>query len=93
MSHSCAQHYMGDIGLLGVKKGGLECYHVFVGGGFGNRAAIGRQILQAVPFEGLKPAVQNILNALLETSLPGESFQRFTARHEVDDLQRLSSNL
>ena len=37
--NSCAQHYMGDIGLLGtkVKVSGesLEGYHVFVGGGFG----------------------------------------------------------
>ena len=91
--HSCAQHYMGDIGLLGVKKGGLECYHVFVGGGFGNRAAIARQVLQAVPFEGLKPAIQNILVVYLKLRLPGESFQSFTARHDVGDLQRLFSSL
>src|SRR4029077_619580 len=31
--NSCAQHYMGDIGLLGVKVRGEEGYHVFIGGG------------------------------------------------------------
>ena len=34
--NSCAQHYMGDIGLLGTKSGGADAYHVFVGGGFGS---------------------------------------------------------
>ena len=87
--HSCAQHYMGDIGLLGVKKGGGECYHVSVGGGFGNRAAIGRPILQAVPFDELKPAVEHVLQVYLHLRAAGESFQAFTARHDEGELQRL----
>ena len=39
--HSCAQHYIGDIGLLGAKvavdadgEETVEGYHVYVGGGF-----------------------------------------------------------
>jgi len=87
--HSCAQHYLGDIGLLGVKKGGIECYHVCVGGGFGNRAAIGRQIFQAIPFEGLKPVIEDILTVYLNHRAVGESFHDFTARHDLMDLQRL----
>jgi ferredoxin-nitrite reductase len=90
--HSCAQHYMGDIGLLGVKKGGIECYHVYVGGGFGNRAAIARQVVQAMSFEELKPAIQNILMVYLKLRQPGESFQSFTARHDAGDLQQLFSS-
>ena len=31
--HSCAQHYIGDIGLLGAKVSGEEGYQVFLGGG------------------------------------------------------------
>jgi ferredoxin-nitrite reductase len=87
--HSCAQHYMGDIGLLGVKKGGVESYHVCVGGGFGNRAAIGRPIFQAIPFDGLKAAIERILEVYLNLRTAGESFQDFTGRHDVIDLQRL----
>jgi ferredoxin-nitrite reductase len=87
--HSCAQHYMGDIGLLGMKRGGLECYHVCVGGGFGNRAAIGRQIFQAVPFNELKPTLEHMLATYLKLRIDGESFQSFTARHEDNDLQLL----
>ena len=39
--NSCAQHYIGDIGLLGVKvqiseEGDqVEGYHIHIGGGFG----------------------------------------------------------
>ncbi|HEY0257988.1 MAG TPA: hypothetical protein VGC39_11135, partial [Candidatus Methylacidiphilales bacterium] len=87
--HSCAQHYVGDIGLLGVKKGGVECYHVCVGGGFGNRAAIGRQVLQAVPFDELKPAIEHMLTVYLQLRAEGESFQSFTSRHDNVDLQHL----
>ena len=41
--NSCAQHYMGDIGLLGTKVGPdkREGYHVYVGGGFGQDQAVG----------------------------------------------------
>src|SRR5262249_38191333 len=62
--NSCAQHYMGDIGLLGakVKVAGesVEGYHVFVGGGFGERQAIGRQVFQSVSFNELKPTLEKM---------------------------------
>ena len=55
--HSCAQHYIGDIGLLGAKvatepdgEETVEGYHVYLGGGYartrrsaGNSAATFRQ--------------------------------------------------
>jgi ferredoxin-nitrite reductase len=81
--HSCAQHYIGDIGLLGVKtKDRREAYHVFIGGGFGRHQAVARQIAHAVPFDEVKPLVETILLTYLENRNPGESFQAFTARHE-----------
>lgn len=86
--NSCAQHYMGDIGLLGAKTSdGLEAYHVCVGGGFGKSQAIGRQIFQAVPFEELKPLMEKILGVYLKSRDAGESFQAFTARHDLNALQ------
>ncbi len=52
-AHSCAQHFMGDIGLLGtkVKSESGEGYHITVGGGFGENRKIGRQIFSGVAFE------------------------------------------
>jgi ferredoxin-nitrite reductase len=93
--NSCAQHYMGDIGLLGakVKVSGetLEGYHVFVGGGFGGRQAVGRQVFTGVSFEQLKPTLEKMLNAWLKHRQPAETFQGFTNRHDLNALQVLFS--
>jgi ferredoxin-nitrite reductase len=88
--NSCAQHYMGDIGMLGAKtRDGREAYHVFVGGGFGNNAACGRQIYQALPFDEVNTTVEKILLAYLKHRQAGESFQAFSTRHDVNSLQVL----
>jgi len=86
--NSCAQHYMGDIGLLGAKAAdGREAYHVCVGGGFGAHQAVGRQIFSAVPYEDLKPLILRMLLTYRERRQPGESFQAFAGRHDVPALQ------
>jgi len=88
--NSCAQHYMGDIGLLGAKTSdGREAYHVCIGGGFGKHQAVGRQVFQAVLVEELKPLVEKILLVYLKNRNAGESFQAFTARHDLNALQTL----
>ena len=81
--NSCAQHYMGDIGLLGTQ--------VFVGGGFDGRQAIGRAIFQGVILEELGPLLERMLKVYLQIRNPGESFQAFTARHDLGRLQELFS--
>lgn len=94
--NSCAQHYMGDIGLLGakVKVAGetVEGYHVFVGGGFGKNQAIGRQIFQGISFEQLKPTVHKMLQGYLRHRTPGETFQAFATRHDLNMLQVIFTN-
>ncbi len=88
--NSCAQHYMGDIGLLGAKTSdGREAYHVCVGGGFGRNQALGRQIFKAMAYEEVKPAVERMLTVYLKNRQEKESFQSFTARHDVNALQTL----
>jgi aspartate-semialdehyde dehydrogenase len=55
--HSCAQHYIGDIGLLACKVAtsdegdGVEGYHVLVGGGFGPDATLARDVFRDVKAE------------------------------------------
>ncbi len=94
--NSCAQHYMGDIGLLGakVKVAGesVDGYHVFVGGGFGAKQAVGRQVFQGVSFNDLKPTLEKMLRAYLKHRAVGEDFQTFTNRHDLNTLQALFSN-
>ena len=94
--NSCAQHYMGDIGLLGakVKVAGesVEGYHVFVGGGFGANQAVGRQVFQGVSFNDLKPTLEKMLKGYLRHRTPGENFQSFTTRNDLNTLQAIFSN-
>ena len=93
--NSCAQHYMGDIGLLGtkVKVSGetLEGYHVCVGGGFGEHQAVGRQVFSGVSFEQLKPTLEKMLTAYLKRRTAAETFQQFTTRHDLNTLQAIFS--
>ena len=94
--NSCAQHYMGDIGLLGtkVKVAGesFDGYHVFVGGGFGERQAVGRQIFQGVSCNDLKPTLEKMFKGYLRHRKKDETFQSFTNRHDVGALQGIFSN-
>ena len=94
--NSCAQHYMGDIGLLGtkVKVAGesQDGYHVFVGGGFGANQAVGRQVFNGIAFDSLPPLIEKMLRGYLRHRGEGESFQAFTARHDLNTLQAIFSN-
>jgi ferredoxin-nitrite reductase len=84
--HSCAQHYVADIGLLGAKveRGEelVEGYDLHVGGGAGPEQAIGRLILPKVPADELGTRVEALLAAW---AVSGEaSFQAFcTARDDA----------
>lgn len=93
--NSCAQHYIGDIGLLGatVKVSGetKEGYHVFIGGGFGDNKLLGRQIFQGVSIEQLKPTLEKMLKAYQSHRTATESFRGFTARHDLGQLQAMFS--
>src|SRR5258708_19227163 len=86
--HSCAQHYVGDIGLLACKvdldkEGGeasVEGYHVYIGGGAASTAeqAMAREYAQSVPFDDLPPppgplAPPPLSHPPAHTSLPQSS--------------------
>ena len=50
--HSCAQHYCGDLGFVGVKLAdGAEGYHIVIGGGMGDEQGIAREIFKGVHAE------------------------------------------
>jgi ferredoxin-nitrite reductase len=98
--HSCAQHYIGDIGLIAVKVAGseeeeaIEGYTIAVGGGFADRARIGREIWRDVPFEACAGKIEGLLNTYLaRRSGPDESFQAFSDRHDAESLKTLAEAL
>lgn len=91
--NSCAQHYVGDIGLQGVKVGqaSSEGYHVVFGGGTGADAAIGKQVFTGIPFSDLPVLLERVLKTYQAKHQPGETFAAFTRRHEVKQLQEMFS--
>lgn len=93
--NSCAQHYMGDIGLQGVKvnQGGqsVEGYNVVFGGGYGSEQGCGRQVFTGVAHTDLADLLERVLKTYLARRAVGESFASFTRRHELGALQELFS--
>ncbi len=91
--HSCAQHHVADIGLLGVsvevKGEPAQGYHVFVGGGAGPEQALGREIVRDVPQPELAPLLERLLRGYLNQRREAESFHDFTTRHSAEELRAL----
>lgn len=92
--HSCAQHYIGDIGLIACKVGTseegdqVEGYHILVGGGFGPDAGLGREVFRDVKAEDAPRVVERMLKSYLaHRASREEPFFAFTRRHEVDRLK------
>jgi ferredoxin-nitrite reductase len=85
--HSCAQHYVGDIGLLGIKVAGAEGYQVVVGGGSDTEKGLARELIPAVAYRDLPPVIESLFAAYMERRSPGESFLEFSRRHSIDELQ------
>ncbi len=94
--HSCAQHYIGDIGLLAAKievsedDPAIEGYHILAGGGFGPDAALGREIFRDVKADDAPVVIERMLKVYLAQRAGGdESFLAFTKRHDTEALRQL----
>jgi ferredoxin-nitrite reductase len=85
--HSCAQHYIGDIGLLGTKVGAEEGYQVVVGGGSDADQGLARELIAAISYMDLAPSMERLFAAYIEARNPGESFLDFSRRHSIAELQ------
>ena len=95
--HSCAQHYIGDIGLIACKIPAapdsdetIDGFHIHVGGGFGRDAGIAREFMQNVPVEDCPPAILKILKTYVaHRAGTDETFVAFAKRHDIAALQIL----
>ena len=94
--HSCAQHYIGDIGLLACKVAtsedgdAVEGYHILVGGGFGPDAALGREIFRDVKVDDAPATIERMLKAYLTyRASREETFLAFSRRHEIAALKEM----
>jgi ferredoxin-nitrite reductase len=95
--HSCAQHYISDIGLIAAKvpvgeeDDTVEGYHLFAGGGFGPNADVGQEVYHDVKAEDAPKTVEKLLKAYLShRASPDETFLTFARRHNGESLRKLA---
>ena len=82
--HSCAQHAIGDIGLIATKveegEDLVEGYHILVGGRTGIDFAIGKKLLDSIAFDRVPAAIESLLDFYLKNRNESESFADFSQR-------------
>ncbi len=93
--HSCAQHWVGDIGFQGTTardEGGVrrQAYDIFVRGSLGPAPEIGRPLFRRVPTDELDAAVEGLIQGWLDGRAPGESFVSFARRSSDEELGALA---
>ena len=94
--NSCAQHYIGDVGLIACRvpiadsDDTVEGFHVHVGGGFGADAAIAREIYRDVKVEDCPALIERMLKAYLANRTnASETFMQFSRRMDSDALRAM----
>jgi ferredoxin-nitrite reductase len=63
-----------------------QAYDIFLRGGLGPGAAIGRPLFRRVPTDELDSAVEGLISGWLDDRVEGESFSDFTRRLDDDEL-------
>ncbi|WP_315832757.1 NirA family protein [Bradyrhizobium prioriisuperbiae] len=98
--HSCAQHYIGDIGLIGarvpVNDDGdtVDGYHVHVGGGFGPDGAMARELYRDVKAEDAPRTIERVLKSYLANRTDtSETFVGFAGRYDTDAIRRMAESV
>ncbi len=99
--HACAHHWVSDIGLQGTTARGdadsglmkLEAYEVYLRGGLGESAEIGRPLLRRIPAGEAAATVERLVAAYLAERMDGESFQTYAKRKSDEELVAIGSGV
>jgi sulfite reductase (NADPH) hemoprotein beta-component len=79
--NACAHHHVGEIGILGVDKKGVEFYQITLGGTSGHDAAIGKIVGPAFSGDAVGDAVETIVETYLDQRTePDERFLQTVER-------------
>jgi ferredoxin-nitrite reductase len=96
--HACAHHWVTDIGLQGTTARGdeaghdkLEAYEIYLRGGLGEHAEVGRPLLRRVPTEQAAAYVERLVGAYLAERQTDETFQSFAKRKSDEELIAIGS--
>jgi ferredoxin-nitrite reductase len=89
--HACAQHWIADLGFQGTTArdaGGnrVQAYDIFVRGGLGPDAQIGKALFRRVPSAELDAAVAGLIQSWLDGRDGDESFPVYARRTSDEEL-------
>ena len=94
--NSCAQHYIGDLGLIATRvpvapdsDDTVDGFNIHIGGGYGPEARIAREIFAATPATEVPAVITRILRAYLTHRQERETFLDFAGRHEIGNLKAM----
>ncbi len=63
--NACGHHHVGNIGILGIDKKGIEHYQLMLGGSADDDASLGRVLGPAFPRDAIVEAVEKVLRGYL----------------------------
>jgi sulfite reductase (NADPH) hemoprotein beta-component len=72
--NACGHHHVGNIGILGVDKGGEEWYQITIGGAAGADASLGTVIGPSVPKMQVAETIERLLEVYVQRRGPEERF-------------------
>ena len=72
--NACGHHHVGNIGILGVDKKGLEFYQVSLGGRSDDNATIGKILGPSFNAEDMPNVIDKVLQVYVEQRLEDEVF-------------------
>jgi sulfite reductase (NADPH) hemoprotein beta-component len=72
--NACGHHHVGNIGILGVDKGGQEWYQITIGGAAGADASLGTVIGPSVAKSEVAETIARLLGVYVEQRHPDERF-------------------
>ena len=95
--HSCAQHYISDIGMIGARiavgdtDDTVDGFHILTGGGFGPEAELGQEVYHDLRADAVPQTVERLLKAYVaHRASPDETFLGFARRHDGETLRKLA---
>jgi ferredoxin-nitrite reductase len=95
--HSCAQHFISDIGMIGARiaiedsDDTIDGFHILTGGGFGPEADVGQEVYRDVRSEDAPRVIERLLKSYLANrASPDETFLTFARRHDGETLRKLA---
>ncbi|MEM1377021.1 MAG: NirA family protein [Pseudomonadota bacterium] len=89
-ANSCAQHYIGDIGLIGASApGGGEGYNIFLGGGADLDQGLARFLCGPIAAADIHQTLEQVVGNYMTRRAPKQTFLAFVRTLPDDELPSL----